>query len=46
MAGRDGIHEFLVMSNKINLSYGYPDPGYFQRVKEELALVGIRQDQL
>lgn len=26
--------------------YGYPDPGYLDRVKEELALVGVRSEQL
>lgn len=27
-------------------SYGYPDPGYLSRVKEELAAVGVRSEQL
>ncbi|CAK5036765.1 unnamed protein product [Meloidogyne enterolobii] len=26
--------------------YGYPDPGYLSRVKEELAAVGVRSEQL
>uniref|UniRef100_A0A915MSP2 E3 ubiquitin-protein ligase n=1 Tax=Meloidogyne javanica TaxID=6303 RepID=A0A915MSP2_MELJA len=26
--------------------YGYPDPGYLTRVKEELAAVGVRSEQL
>ena len=30
----------------ICFSFGYPDPGYFQRVKEELAVKGVTVDDI
>ena len=38
--------EISCQGSKFSFSFGYPDPGYFQRVKEELAVKGVTVDDI
>ncbi|XP_013387338.1 uncharacterized protein LOC106156570 [Lingula anatina] len=47
--GREGVITWNDIHHKTNISggptnFGYPDPGYLQRVREELAAKGIKLD--
>jgi hypothetical protein len=42
----ESLYGMLKVLNNDNLRYGYPDPTYLQRVKEELAAFGITESLL